>query len=449
MSFAGTSNVLNYYYLWYLLAAAASITTGLSGWATDVALTFVTALASLLAVIWLATGYSEKKTAAWWVIATSLIGPANVLLRGHTLEPWIIQASWVPQHVFAATLAVITVLFIAKLFAVRSLDPALGVLVGILSASVYASSVWVAVGLILTVIALALVCLRDIVQSGNLGAVVRNIAIVTLAAVVTASPFLVQQLSVLQKVHTVEFWIYPVFQDPYRFLNFVAYWVFLLPADFGFIYLAWILSKITKFQDRPPIPVYIERALTMIVLVPLVAAQFLHSVIANNDLGWRIVLPSVLGMIAMASAFVVRPFDDRPWVRLACGALIVLTLLPGVLSGVWFIKSEGLNFASYPKQTEAGRDFLKESDLWRAVRKVTPVTDAIANNPYDLASLTPWPGDIGWALLSHRRHCAVGGSYLWGVSAGLLERDPVGSGDFICTHLFRSGIRRRYQDHAR
>ncbi len=413
VSFAGTSNVLNYYYLWYLLAAAGSITMGLSGWAADVALTFVTTLASLMAVIWIATGYSGKKTAAWWVIVTSLIGPANVLLRGHTLEPWIIQAFWVPQHIFAGTLAVITVLLIAKLLAARSLDPALGVLVGILSASVYACSVWVATGFVLIVITLTLVCLSDIVKSGNLSPLVRNMAIVTLAAVVAASPFLAQQLSIIQKVHTVEFWVFPVFQAPYRLFNFVGYWVFLLPADFGFIYLAWILSKIARSEDSPAVPVYVERALTMIVLVPLVAAQFLHSVIANNDLGWRIVIPSVLGMMAMVSAFVVRPFNDKPWVRSACGALIVLTLVPGLLSGVWFVKSEGLNFASYPKQTEAGRDFLKESDLWQEVRKVTPLTDAIANNPYDLASLTPWPGDIGWALLSHRRHCAVGGSYLW------------------------------------
>jgi hypothetical protein len=413
VSYTGTTNVLNYYYLWYLLAATASITTGLSGWTVDAALTFVTALASLMAVIWLATGYSGKKSAAWCVIATSLIAPANILLRGHTLEPWIIQAAWVPQHVFAATVAVISVLFVAKLFAARALDPALGVLVGILSASIYASSVWVGVAFVLIIIVLALSCLRDIAKSGNLGIVAGNMAIAAVAAVVIASPFLAQQLGVLQKVHTVKFWIFPVFRDSYHIVNFIAYWIFLLPADFGFIYLAWILSKIAKRQDRPQVPVYVEPALTTIVLVPLVAAVFLHSVIANNDLGWRIVIPAVLGMMAMSSAFVVGAFEDRPWVRAACGALIVLTLMPGLWFGIWFVKSEILNLPAYPNETEAGRDFLKESDLWRAVRKVTPITDAVANNPYDLASLTPWPGDIGWAFLSHRRHCSVGGSYLW------------------------------------
>ncbi len=427
VSFAGSGNALNYYYLWYLLAATVSITTGLSGWAADVALTFVTAFASVMALMWLATGYNGKKTAAWWIIAACLIGPIDILLnkfllgpwldqfrtQQHTHDTWIIQASWVPQHVFAGTAAVLAILLIARLFAVRSLDPALCVLIGILAASVYASSVWVAIGFVLIVIVLALVCLSDIVESGNLGSLMRNMAILIAAAVVTASPFLAQQSNILGKVPTVEFWIFPVFQYPYRFFNSAAYWLFLLPLDFGFIYLAWILSKVVGLKDEPPVPAYIDRALTMIILVPLVVAQFFHSVIANNDLGWRIVIPSVLVMMAMASAFAVRSVDNRPWVRSARNAIIILTLVPGVLAGLWWVRTNDLNFQLYPKQTEAGRDFLGEVRLWQAVRNVTPVADAVANNPSDLSFLTPWPGDIGWALLSHRRHCAVGGPYLW------------------------------------
>ncbi|MEW6437629.1 MAG: hypothetical protein AB1508_10750 [Pseudomonadota bacterium] len=423
VSFAGSGDALNYYYLWYLLAATLSITTRLSGWTVDAALTFTTALASIMTVMWVATGTSGKKAAAWWVVATCLIGPIDSLLDNfllapwlaqfrtheHTLEPWIIQASWVPQHVFAATIAVMAVLLIAKLFS-RSLDPALCVLIGVLSAAIYASSVWVAVGFVLIVVVLALVCLSDIVESGALGRVLLNMTIVAVTAIVVASPFLAQQVSILGKAHTVEFWIFPVLRYP--FFNSAAYWLLLLPLDFGFIYLAWILSKVGGLKDEPPVPVYVERALTMIAFVPLVLAQFFHSVIATNDLGWRSIIPSVLVMMAMASAFAVRTADNKPWVHFARNALIVLTLVPGILAGLWFVKTNDLNFILYPKQTDAGRDFLKEAALWQAVRNVTPVDEAVANNPSDLSALTPWPGDIGWALLSHRRHCAIRGPYL-------------------------------------
>ena len=425
VSFAGTGNALNYYYLWYLLAAALSITTRLSGWTADAALTFTTAFTSVLTVIWLATGYSGKKAAAWWVVATCLIGPIDILLNNfllgpwldqfrthqHTFEPWIIQASWVPQHVFAATAAVMAVLLIVKLFT-RSFDPALCVLIGVLAAAIYASSVWVAIGFVLIVIVLTLVCLRDSVESGGFGFLAQNMTTVAVTAVIVASPFLIQQAGILGNTHTVDVWVFPVLQYPYRLFNSAAYWLFLLPLDFGFIYLAWILSKVGGRKDEPLVSVYVERALTMLVFVPLVAAQFLHSVIANNDLGWRAIIPSVLVMMAMASAFAANSVEHRPWVHFTRNAVIVLTLVPGILAGLWFVRTNDLNFILYPRQTEAGRGFVSESALWQAVRNVTPPDEAIANNPSDLASLTPWPGDIGWALLSRRRHCAVGGSYL-------------------------------------
>jgi hypothetical protein len=46
--------------------------------------------------------------------------------------------------------------------------------------------------------------------------------------------------------------------------------------------------------------------------------------------------------------------------------------------------------------------------MWAAVRRHAGPADRIANNPMFLESMTPWPVNISWALLSNRRSCYAG-----------------------------------------
>jgi len=46
--------------------------------------------------------------------------------------------------------------------------------------------------------------------------------------------------------------------------------------------------------------------------------------------------------------------------------------------------------------------------MWAAVRRYAGPADRVGNNPAFLESMTPWPVNISWALLSNRRSCYAG-----------------------------------------
>ncbi len=59
----------------------------------------------------------------------------------------------------------------------------------------------------------------------------------------------------------------------------------------------------------------------------------------------------------------------------------------------------------------AGKVFATTPALWQAVRRHAAPNERIANNPYFLAELTPWPGNMSWALLANRRSCFAGNTF--------------------------------------
>jgi hypothetical protein len=60
----------------------------------------------------------------------------------------------------------------------------------------------------------------------------------------------------------------------------------------------------------------------------------------------------------------------------------------------------------------ASATFATTPALWDAVRKYARPTERIANNPRFLELMTPWRANISWALLSNRRSCDAGDSFL-------------------------------------
>jgi hypothetical protein len=52
--------------------------------------------------------------------------------------------------------------------------------------------------------------------------------------------------------------------------------------------------------------------------------------------------------------------------------------------------------------------FARTPAMWEMLRAHTPPTARIAGNPLFLQEMTPWRGNISWALLSNRRSCYAG-----------------------------------------
>lgn len=422
----GTSHLLNYYYGWYFLAAQAAMLAGASGWETDIGFTFVTAFASLAFMAWAAVSYSGKRNAGWWVLAISLVssilpvvnfvfGPffGNFIVNEHGLETWIIQSSWVPQHLFSATAACLAIFGLVRLLGSERLDVFLCFVVGILAGFSYDSSIWVGVtGLVPVLMLISCVTLRR----GNLQAALLKLAITGGVGLAVVMVVAVQEFQRLHGGSIIALWFFPVLTRSMHFRsdveNFVSYWLILLTLYFGFAYVvtsAWAFQRLCRFREMS----LLDKAMMISFLTPLLVAEMLHSIIANNDLAWRVVLISILMMTILASAVMAElqaHISERRFAGMAVA--ISVFLVPGILSGLGFMVGTTSEQWLYGGGNADNTQFLKDKQMWRAVDLTTPSDEAVASNPLYLQSLTPWPGNISWAMLSNRDTCTPPFAYL-------------------------------------
>ena len=134
---SGVPDRLPYYYLWHFSAAAVALTLGTSGWEADIGLTWFSAFASLALMMGLAVWLSQRSRAATWVVvfaaAGSLWSALDWAVRAGDLSPflwppvgmggWLFQATWVPQHLMAASCSVTSAAARHSLRAAAKLGP--------------------------------------------------------------------------------------------------------------------------------------------------------------------------------------------------------------------------------------------------------------------------------------------------------------------------------------
>jgi hypothetical protein len=409
---------LVYYYLWHFSAAVFAALTGVGGWAGDIALTWFTAFASLSLMTGLATWLSGRCLAAVLVLVLCLAESLDPVLRlifsadflKRALSPvqaphaWIFQATWTPQHLAAAGSVVLTVLILTRLR--WPLVP----LLGIVAASGFESSVWVG-GAVFAVGALAV---GAAVLFGEKG-VRRRVDFVlqaTAAALIAAAltyPFLHDDLAASAARHLgapIAFHPYsvlgPLVPDPVRrLLDLPAYWLVLLPIALSAIYPAGVGALFSALIDRERAPV--ERRL-IVALALLAATSFgiawlFASTIANNDLGWRGVLPGILVLTIFAATGLARWVTTAPWRAMAAAGCLVLGL-----PGGFAIVSDNVVGRRLPTT----RALAETPELWAAVRRHTSPAERIANNPLFFFDSVQWPINISWALFADRRSCFAG-----------------------------------------
>ncbi len=131
-----------------------AIATGVSGWEADAALTWFTAFASLLLVIGFAVWISGRASAAFFAVAIAATASARTFWNGCSVPGsvrsvvgeasgfggWLFQVSWAPQHVAGAMAAVLACYVLVQMRSRR--EPWLIVLLALLAAAGFASSVW-------------------------------------------------------------------------------------------------------------------------------------------------------------------------------------------------------------------------------------------------------------------------------------------------------------------
>ena len=269
---ADASSGLAYYYLWHFSAAEIALVTSMSGWEADVGLTWFTAFASLSLMMGLAVWLSKRATAAIWVVALAAAGSlwvtlywifqaksfAPVLMPPIGMAGWLFQATWVPQHLMAASCVVAAMLLVTR-YALRQ-DLALVVTIALLVVAGFESSAFVG-GIAFAVAGLiaAPILLSEVDPQRRLR-FVGGLAIAALLVVCLIAPFVRDQLAAIHARGGAR----PIVVSPYRVfgsqfpgwlrhvLDVPGYWLIILPVELPATFIAGVIAFAAALRSVMP-----------------------------------------------------------------------------------------------------------------------------------------------------------------------------------------------------
>jgi hypothetical protein len=416
----GSNGQLAYYYLWHFSAAELSRLFGVSGWNTDTAMTFFSVLTSLAGMMALAVKFSGRPASSYWVVVLASSCSARTLFEwtfGHAtfenfmpapggLGGWMFQSSWVPQHLISSSCIVLALMLMTR---VASLPATLVVIpLALMCAAGFESSTWIG-GVVFAVACIPVVpTLLAATDAKQRVAVFFKLLAAGVLTLVLAWPFLSVQLasagmrqSAAPVVLRLPQILGPENGAPGGLIDALAYWLLLLPVELPGVYLcgivvaALLLWRVRlKWQPEATL-------LAVNTVCSLVAAWLMVSTLAsNNDLSWRALLMASVGLIIFAAVGVSSWFASRRYLALSLAFGSFAIGLPETMLQI------ERNFSG--DSDPSGKIFASMPSMWQAVREVSRKDERVASNPSSLSALTPWPVNIGWALLANRRSCYAG-----------------------------------------
>jgi len=187
-------------------------------------------------------------------------------------------------------------------------------------------------------------------------------------------------------------------------LEVPGYWLIILPVELpatfiaGMIAFAAALRSVTSRSERLATKVFACLAGAGLV----VSWLFVSTLGENNDLGLRAILPAEVVLIVVTAAGMAGLQGGTLRAPIMAAALVGLAL-----SAPDFVQTMRDNIVA-PYGPPDAKIFAASPDLWAAVRRHAGPAARVANNPYFLADLTPWPVNISWALLADRSSCFAG-----------------------------------------
>jgi hypothetical protein len=404
-----------YYYLWHFGAALIAAACGTTGWEADIALTWATAFASLALMMGMVLESSGRRTGVWWVVllcgALSLRPFLIATICGYDfggwitgypgVQGWLAQASWVPQHLAAADCVCLMLLLLARLGLGRDCSAAIAVSLALVTAAGFESSTYV--GGILPAVAaplLAVVLLATLDHRRTLLLYGGGAALLTLVLIM---PFLRDQLAATAArgiFMPIDFYPFEVFGPALperlrRLLDLPGFWLVQLPVDLPAVYVIGLWSLGRRVRSGGHLS---DRLLAVLALVGLGIGWLLVSTIANNDLGWRALLPAVMVLTVFAAMELAKLRWRSPvlW-------LLLLPVMLGLFGGASYFRENWQGLIDH-----ADPDFAASRELWSAVRRASLPSERVANNPDAFADMMPWPINLSWALLADRPSCFAG-----------------------------------------
>jgi len=422
----GATAPLNYYFVWLLLAAEIRALTGISGWACDVGLTWLSAAMCIAVVGSVASRFAGARARAVVASTALLFSGSLVPSLSHAaskvaalswlvddpggFEPASSQMTWVPQHVIGAT-SVVTLLSIAATLGGGS-RPNLRVAatLGALGALAFGCSLWIAFALAVAtpLLGLAVVVGERPVASRTTGPIL-TLVIATGMAFALSVPVLLAALlgPASPEGLPVALALYPISRVPLSPLAHVAaFAVVFVPASYGITILYGSISMrlISPTDDASRRFVRIGVASVVSFLGVSLA---LRSTVAANDLGWRAQIVAHILLAAFGGALVApltvtatEGFRSLgPKVRIAVGLLGAFGVVLG-LKASW--PSLPVAAADGSSELALRRRFAQQARAWQRVRELTAPTDVVQANPDAFTTLAPWPMNLPYMLFADR-----------------------------------------------
>jgi hypothetical protein len=420
---AGVPARLAYYYLFHFSAAVLALFLGITGWEADAALTWFAAFASLMLMMGLAAWIAGHVAAAYWVLPLALAAslraflalviPAETLRQA--LRPasgfsaWLGNASWAPQHLISASCVVLAIWLMSQV--TQRGTPLLVVTLGLVAAAGFESSTWV--GGVTFAVAASIVAgmLLATASPGQRRPFVVALVMAAVLAACLAAPFILDQLLATAARNSGA----PIALRPTavlgeslpegwrRLLDLPAFWLIYLPVEYPAVYPLGVVALAILLLGSRRLDA--ERSQVTLALAALAAASLavswlFASRIGYNDLGWRAAIPGLMVLTIMSGVILTRWIAERVLIP----AALALSLLAfGLYESMGYLRENAVGTS-----TPQGRVFARTPELWAAVRRHSGAGERVANNPLFLDRMTPWPGNISWALLSNRRSCFAG-----------------------------------------
>jgi hypothetical protein len=374
-----------------------------------------------------------SKRAGAAILVVLLAGSASMrdalsfVFGNHTLEPflneptgfagWLFQSAWVPQHLMSASCTVTAMLLVTfyvqrqKRADTLAHELASMVTLALIVAAGFESSAFVG-GVTFAMAALAAApLLLNAIESKRRVPVTLGLALAAFLALCIAAPSIHDQFAAVAARHDAS----PIIVQPFevlgemvpsalrRILDLAAYWLILLPLEFPATFIAGALALVALVRnaDNGPKRTLVQ-SLGALAAAGLVVSWLLASTVGdNNDLALRAVLPAAIVLIATAAAGLFAARGHALRIAIAVTALggLVLSLPESAAMIASNVRGDPAADAAVFAQTP---------ELWSAVRRHAGPKARVANNPLFLSDLTPWPGNMSWALLANRNSCFAG-----------------------------------------
>jgi hypothetical protein len=419
----GGAGSVSYYFLWHFGAAELARLTGATAWEADIASSWFSGFASLLLVGGLALELGSRTSGAFLAIGFCCVASLRValawlvgqpqldqVLRRQTgLAGWLLETSWSPHHVMSAGCTVAALLLMVRI-AQRPSVTLTAVLACVASAG-FQSSLWVGgitFGLIGSSSAVLLIMS---IEPAKRRLFVANALAAAAAAIALSFPLIIEQARSAQ-AHAGAF---PIQISPYRvfgtavpaavrfFADAPAYWLIFLEVELPIAFIIGGISlwRLLRAKAQTTAATLTVRIATLAAAISLLGGWLLVSKLGtNNDLGWRAVLPAILVLNSTAGVLVSDWLGARRWGPIAGSAALLLLAAPDT------VRLIGSNFTG---SAQSRSDIFADGpEMWAAVRRHASPEDRVANDPLFLQNLTPWPGNLSWALLADRRSCFAG-----------------------------------------